>query len=465
MDMKTNESHIAGGSIHFWPLAVLCLAMALSGCGSVLLSKPLADGDAGLYYGLPKAQVQLVAQRKLVDAKEVDEAKKSLADAKAALEASKAKLAEAKATYQAADAKATLAKDAAAKKDASEGDRAALAELDKQRAIAKILADLQDADATKKAKEVAAADAVAKQLVGHVGKWVETVELSVLPHVPDPAARYVIQHQESAGRDDQFTLEVKGGLLSTSASESTGQAATIVLNLVRSIAGLRAGTGGVRSNLMFSLPRFDAAGKKQCKAYAMTLLFDPTNASEREQVRVVLKDQGLTLGLLPEPASVGTQASGSANSAKDGLLYRPMIPVTLKVSADATDVNRKVCGETDDISSTQLTALLPDSTHTLVLPVHGVAFGKGAVKYTFKDGIPSSMDVSRPSQLAALAGLPVDILKALISVPTEFIKLRVDYSSQAAALTSAQTKELTSLKELLDAQKALEDAKVPPSNP
>ena len=72
--------------------------------------------------------------------------------------------------------------------------------------------------------------------------------------------------------------------------------------------------------------------------------------------------------------------------------------------------------------------------------------------------MPVSFTADKPSQLAAVARLPVEILKAIVEVPASILKLRVDYDSQAVALTETQTKRLKAQVDLLKAQQALQDA-------
>ena len=58
--------HVFGGTL---------AAAALAGCGTVVTSAPPKLDEQGLVYALPKGQVQVQAQRRRVEADEVDAAK------------------------------------------------------------------------------------------------------------------------------------------------------------------------------------------------------------------------------------------------------------------------------------------------------------------------------------------------------------------------------------------------------
>ena len=138
-----------------------------------------------------------------------------------------------------------------------------------------------------------------------------------------------------------------------------------------------------------------------------------------------------------------------------GLVYRAPVPVQIAVSPakDAAGA-REACGLESGVATARVSGTFPDATTRFALPIQGAAFAKVSAKYAFKDGMPISADIDRPSQLVAVTALPVDILKALISVPAELIKLRVDYSSQAAAQAEAQVREAKAQQDLI---KALDD--------
>ena len=73
--------------------------------------------------------------------------------------------------------------------------------------------------------------------------------------------------------------------------------------------------------------------------------------------------------------------------------------------------------------------------------------------------------VSKPSSIAAGVKIPLNILQSLVALPTEIIKLRVDYSSASQNLLTSQKKELDALRELLDAQRKLRETSAATNSP
>jgi len=65
----------------------------------------------------------------------------------------------------------------------------------------------------------------------------------------------------------------------------------------------------------------------------------------------------------------------------------------------------------------------------------------------FKDGMLTSVDATRPSEmLGAVKTLP-DSLKAIAAVPAEMLQLKIDYSSKEAELAKKQTETIKALQE------------------
>ena len=71
----------------------------------------------------------------------------------------------------------------------------------------------------------------------------------------------------------------------------------------------------------------------------------------------------------------------------------------------------------------------------------------------------SDYSADEPSEVATVASIPVDVAKAIVSVPAEILQLRVNYDNQAAALINARASELQAQLALVEAQRALEAAR------
>lgn len=430
-------------------LGAACLVLA--GCAiPVVESTPAtsAAGQTGLLYALPKAQVQLVAQRKRVDAAEIAAAQKEAAEQKAAVAAAKTLVTAAKAALK--DADETLA---AALADAASSAETR-AKLQQQAGIAKAVLTVMDARHKAAEARASAAALAATGDAVELGLCRETASLTVLPHAPDPKARFLASHASSAWRDDQLTLSVTPtGLLNTATTVSTDQTGSTILSLVQAFAGLRAGGPGL--NIMKGRSTDEPSTKPEaCEEYKTSRVLDPTQKQELKETARQLQQVGSQVGLC-----VDGLGSGTAATMKDkvtGFAYRASRPIRLTVTGRPQN-NPAQCEHAPNTEAASLVAHLPDASTLFVTPVTAAAFTKVSNKHTFKDGMLVEVSLDKPSVVAAVASLPVEILKALVSIPASIIKLRVDYESQSEALATTQANVLKAQVDLLNAQKALED--------
>jgi hypothetical protein len=440
------------------------LTLQLAGCASPLLvSKqvnppPSANTDPtpmeGLVYALPKAQLKFVAQRKQVDADDVAKAKKAATEAEAEVESLKKTKKEADAALKTASEKLKNAPPAAQQ------------ELTLQEALAQAWVNVL-------AKRIKAAESAAQQaqskaelLSSQKGQWTETAELTFLPPVPDPNYRLVAKIDPGLARDDNIKISVANGLLSTSNSTSTDQTAEILLGFAR-IAGARkspavselvAATEALRLPIDKDKKPPVEAPPPRCRAYRYAVIVDPTNAAEVDKANEQLKNMQGVVSALKLEVEDPPKKGGALKMESPGYMYRA--PLALRVRAQYDEKSTaNDCVELSMLTGAYEAAVVPDSSQVFALPMEARAFTKTVLNTTFKDGMLLDHQIDRPSQMAAIVRLPVDLLKAVLSVPAEIIKLRVDYQSESASLVEARTKLLKAQLDLLNAQQALDDAK------
>lgn len=430
----------------------------LAGCAytPVLQSAPAAIGQSGLVYALPKAQFQLDAVRKVVSKSDVDEATKTSESAVAAQAAADKAVVDAKNALAVAQSNvdAVSATDPAATKEKLASDLAIATVVHRARTAEAELAKIRVTEASKRLEQVKA----------NLGKIEQSVVLKPLSPVPDHRHRYAIQHKSSMARDDIIKMTMGSGMLNSSVSESTGQAGALMINLVSSIVGVRTQPKSLTASV-------DALADS-CRAFTFTRTFDPTDTAEVEAMAIALGVESQdSLQLVYEGQEVNVAAPvppvvapplpapvpkvEAPQATLQGLAYRAprlaSIEVKAKDSANCKSVTKPTYAS--------LAATVPDSTTLYVLPVEAGSFTKSKAEYAFKDGMPISFNVDRPSQAVAIARLPVDIMKAIVEVPASILKLRVDYDSNANALTEAELKSLKVQLDLLKAQQALDEAR------
>lgn len=448
-------------------LLTACGIAFLGGCASPVLKSVAYDGNEvnGLVYALPKGQVLLQASRRKVDTAEVDAAKKDTDDTAEAAKTAAASSKSAEQQFKALEAEVAKAEEMKVGADA-------LADVKRRRDLAKVLAALAKTKAETTAAAAKKASDAYGLVRGQVGKWVESGSLTPQPNAPDPQRRFVTTHTASLWRDDVLALNVVDGMLSTSESKATGQAANIIVNLVRSVAALGVGSAPAVPKTTFSLLRSGAGGQSpqielDCNAYDVAFMFDPTDQVSWKSARSQLVATGSQLQLTDISAPTPTPDSAASRPAAEppkppvhGLVYRAPRRLTLELARTPSPASPPPgnCVPDGPSSPARITVSLPDASTMHVLPVIGAELTKTSIKHVFKEGMLTELSLEQPSTLAAVAVLPVEILKALVSIPAELIKLRIDYSSQEKSEIEGQVKIIEAQIALLKAQRDLQAA-------
>jgi hypothetical protein len=435
-------------------LKVIFVPLLCAGCVSpVIKSELAAENQPGLVYALPKGQVELEVIRKIVSEDDVKAATKAVDSTKAALDAAEAHLKEATKARESArhEVDALTIDNKAAEKEKLEFKLVLATVTLRARTAEVAVAKTQHTEAVKRLGEAQR----------NVNKMEQTVTLKTAPSIADPSRRYVAQLQPSLFRDDSVKLSISNGLLNTTTSESTGQSGNILVSLASAISGARAGgTSTPKIQMLNSEPKTRKPGeKKTCEPFAQTWVFDPTDDDDVSRVATDIAGTPKSLIVLkqPHPALKGANAVvPKEHQGIAGLAYRVPVTVTIEVQLKS---DTDICEVSTTDAYASLTATVPDSKATYFAAVNGASFTKTKVEYSFKEGMLISFNSDQPSQAAAVAKLPVEILKAIIEVPASILKLRVDYDSQAEALIKERTDQLKAQVDLINAQKALSEAR------
>lgn len=464
-------------------LKIVCLGVifcaSLPGCASQEIVRSqmpnptAASNNPGMVYALPKGQIQLVATRKKIDDDDIAAAQKVATEAKATLEADKKALAEAEAASKTADA---LLKSATNAKDTTAATKE---ELGKKAALAAAVRTYLTEKAGASQKVAAAAAARATELGGIKGKWQEVVEVSALPVVPDASRRFIAHLNHEITRDDKLKITVANGMLSTGNATSTDQTTAVILSLVQAAAAFTGpGNLGVvkHSTLMFAKPferPSEAPTPDKCTAYSLSAVFDPTNFAEVQSALSLLKRK--TGAVVVKVDDMYCATSGSKcdiagtvvpvvrfadKTSPAGLVYRAprAVRITVGAASNFDVVNDTGCDASGSVPNATTVVVVPDSHAEFLMSARAGAFTKSTFDFAFKDGMPTDLSVEQPSEFLGIASLPIDLAKAILSVPASIIKLRVDYDSQANAEITAQTAAFNAQIARLSAQQALDAA-------
>ena len=242
-------------------------------------------------------------------------------------------------------------------------------------------------------------------------------------------------------------LSVINGLLTSSTISSTDQTANILVQLAGTIAAF---TGVPAAPSIPIAPAAPAPTPKvaECPPYEFAIVFDPTDAEAIKKAQDGLQAAGrptvLTLNV-PPPPSLAEPAKGDKKPAptdKDGLRYRTPTSVVISITVNEQAALAPPCSMKTLPTPQSAVAVVPDSGSTYRLPSTAGAFTTTVASLSFSNGMPTAYNRQRASELLALARIPVDIMKAIVSVPAQILSARINYDNQATAQINAQVELL-----------------------
>jgi hypothetical protein len=279
--------------------------------------------------------------------------------------------------------------------------------------------------------------------------------------VPDDTRRFVANLDHVTSRDDTLKFSVVNGLLTTTSSQSTDQTASIISSLASAAIGIVTFVGaGVPV-----VPPDDKAkpavkdNPDSCE-YVFTKAFDPTNTTEVQDINTALNATQIQAHIIlrtgyserkPPQLHISSYKKTSAQSADDkepieGLVYRSAAGTQVEALPILGSTTAAHCPLQAMPQGQSLQVFVPDTNADFIVPAKAGALTASNFQFAFSSGMLTDYSVTRPSELAAGASIPVDIVNKIMTIPTSILKLRLDYStaetslaSQKAALITAQS--------------------------
>lgn len=422
-------------------LPVLMLtALAAAGCTSPMVRSVKPEdrsNTTGITYYLPMRLVTVRFERKLNDSKVV----KDLADAKTALE--KAEAAEKTVKLALDHASGILAKLPPGDSPARTGAAARQATLSAEHQL------LRDQTGKAKAKVASAQSALDQYRSSSDAKYIDTMKISLSPALPDPGQRFSANIVQPAQRDVQMVVKTTPtGLLTSAEGSTTDQTQAILVSAVNLLAQAQLAKSGS------TVYAFDGGADRgldrapKLEPFVMEWTFDPRQVAH---CRDATCDHWLAISqhlnarganyrfvwqplqsYLPDTLSVSDASTCAGVTSDHGLFYRRQLPYVLAVIDGSGTPIQSLYLELPNEAPIEL---LPLCSRTAVTTVH---------KVKFVDGMLTEYETDRPSPALAIINIPVEVLKAVVSIPAQIVQFRYDN-------TKAQT-------DLINQQKALADA-------
>lgn len=468
----------------FVPVLFSALSLVLAGCGSSLYSithKGEQGSAEGVGYLLPARFVRLTVERVALEPKDLKEA---VTKTKAAVETTTA--ATKKAEEEAREAKRRADNAPAGKvKD----DFAAAA------AAAQTVANLRKGD--QKIAEAALVIAEAKLAAAATkpkGSFEDRISLKLDPAVGDPCYHFSADMQHDIASDDSWTLKTTAeGLLTSSEGTSTNRYGDILVEFAR-LAGIAMGQGAGASGTekrnvqygAFKYERvFDVSGEvATCDAFE--------NLAKLSAINTDLANLGTDIELKSRPYSGAADADpvtqlpssydcseGEQKKMKfcvPGLAYRRSIPYLIEVLSCPTE--REVAPSSTKPEAKEhstspcrkyvtqsVVAAVPNRARIEVIPYDTAAFVATKTKAEFADGMLTSAEATRPSELMEIVRTPGRMVEAAGKAIREVSPIQLDYTNRQRELAAAEAQFYEAQKKAFEARLAYEKAKADANAP
>ena len=144
--------------------------------------------------------------------------------------------------------------------------------------------------------------------------------------------------------------------------------------------------------------------------------------------------------LLASPPTLTSLINGVTTpktSETKGILTRPLKNIELKIESASTGFN----------SSLPTNIVVADISKLIVVPVNRTAFVKRVNKIGIQDGVIISNEINKPSSVEGFVSIPVNIAKAIVSIPGQLVQFRYDNTKRADELEKAKLNYEKSIQE------------------
>jgi hypothetical protein len=258
-----------------------------------------------------------------------------------------------------------------------------------------------------------------------------SLELVGVSYTPDPNFQFVLDYHGAATAEDDVKVTIgSDGLLTKIDVTSEDKTAAIILKLVdiaKEVAKISTLSEGETTSTTIVV--YDAT-------------FDPFDPVESAKVKNDLRAFHCSYKIL---RISGNEADVSKTVVTretethriNGVAFRPVFAYNLHLQNDGTPALLQ-------------TVFLPNQAQVMSLPVTRAAFVKKVTTLGFDHGILTDVHISKPSEVLGFLEIPLGIAKAIVDLPAELIKLRID-------TTKSNTDLLTAQKAGIEAQQALDE--------
>lgn len=259
-----------------------------------------------------------------------------------------------------------------------------------------------------------------------------SMTVSDVTFVPNSEHLYRIEYKSSIFSTDKVIIQTTStGLLLSVATTTTDESGA----LVKKVVELATEAAKAAFGILFT------PAEEGPKQFTIKLTIDPTDDDHTKLVNKALKSKNLTFTVDPLSKNLLDEHKTKCLS---GICYRPAIPYML--SLNDNDFNVVVA---------QTLVLLPNNAIIASIDVSRRTFITNKTTITFLNGMLTKLELDKPSEALAFMGIPIDAVKAIVSIPSAILDFKVTSVTDDTRLVTAQQSNLTTQASLIEAQKNL----------
>jgi hypothetical protein len=122
-----------------------------------------------------------------------------------------------------------------------------------------------------------------------------------------------------------------------------------------------------------------------------------------------------------------------------GILTRPLKNISLKIESALSGVNFNPVPPSN--------VIIADPAKLIIIPINRTAFVKRINKVAIQDGIILSNEINKPSSVEGFVSIPINIAKAIVSIPAQLVQFRFDNTKRLDELEKAKLSYEKSMQE------------------
>ncbi|MEM7655271.1 MAG: hypothetical protein AAF399_04015, partial [Bacteroidota bacterium] len=252
-------------------------------------------------------------------------------------------------------------------------------------------------------------------------KGIFRFEVGEVVIVPDPDQQYFFKYQPSPFTSDELNIQFSSeGFLSSlkiAVDDQTGEFISKVVDLGSAIASVVSGPGGGTRSV-------GQADEGPQEIFSGTI--DPFDKSQMEGLNQLLARHGNELEM--EARVLGKRqisASDTLGESVSGVYCRPLASCEL--------------GLTQGKARTVQVLRMPNPEVLHFVEIPQAPWVKTEVDIQFNElGYPLSIHILKPSSAVAMIQVPLDIIQAIIELPTKLFQFRINLGNQRADAVEAQ---------------------------